>query len=178
MANRPRTSITDAHLNAFVQPAIHVLATMVGIAAQAGPPRKHTAITDSEAVTVMIGIKGDYTGTILFRFSERLACRIVKNLISPDREIEELNSDVQDALGELANVIVGNATGHLDALGIQALMTPPIITVGKNVKFVFPETDELVVVPLATQAGEIEMNVAFAMQGSPMTDDTDRGHDR
>jgi len=176
MAGQSRSSISNAHLNAFVQPAIHVLATMAGISAQAGPPRKHSAITDAEAVTVMIGIKGDYTGTILFRFSERLACRIVKDLISPDREIEALNSDVQDALGELANVIVGNATGHLDALGIQAMMTPPIITVGKNVKFVFPETNELVVVPLATPAGEIEMNVAFAMQEQSTGDETER-HD-
>jgi len=166
MAPYASTAFTEKHLEAFVQPAVHVLETMAGISAQAGPVRKHTAITSSEAVTVMIGIKGDYTGTILFRFSERLACRIVKNLISPDHEIEELNNDAQDALGELANVIVGNATGRLDKLGIQAIMTPPIITVGRNVKFVFPEINELIVVPLATQAGEIEMNVAFAMQAS------------
>ena len=171
MGHSANTAVSAEYLNAFVEPAIHVLQTMAGLTAHVGPLRKQTVIPEADAVTVIIGIRGTLTGTVLFRFNKHLAVLIVKNITGTECTLNVINEDVQDALGELANVIAGNATGNLDKLGVHAMTTPPVIAIGSEVRLLFPNMDELIVIPLATQIGEIEMNVAFALQSSRETED-------
>jgi len=62
------------------------------------------------------------------------------------------------------SLIAGNATGNLARLGIRAVPTPPVIVMGTDVKLVFPDIPQLIIVPLVTQIGAIEMDVAFAVK--------------
>lgn len=157
-------TLSPQQLNAFIDPAILVLEQMAGIRTRVGQFRRQSDPNQSAAVVVMIGIRGDLTGTILFRFPTDLACRIVSNLTNDERSIDEVDGTVKDALGELANVIAGNATGNLSRLGIHSVPTPPVIVMGADIKLMFPEIPLLIVVPLVTQIGQTEMDVAFAIK--------------
>ncbi|MBI3621225.1 MAG: chemotaxis protein CheX [Nitrospirae bacterium] len=164
MASSSPSTLNPQQVNAFIEPAIHVLERMAGIHARVGQSRRQGDPVQPAAVVVMIGIRGDMTGTILFRFPRDLACRLVSNLTKDERSIDEIDARVKDALGELANIIAGNATGNLARLGIHAVPTPPVIVMGADIKLVFPDIPQLLVVPLITQLGETEMDVAFAVQ--------------
>jgi len=178
MASSSPSTINPQQVNAFIEPAIQVLERMAGINARVGQLRRQGDPSQPAAVVVMIGIRGDLTGTILFRFPTDLARRIVQNLTKDERSIDEIDAGVKDALGELANIIAGNATGNLARLGIRAVPTPPVIVMGTDVKLVFPDIPQLIVVPLVTQIGAIEMDVAFAVKLPEEAWDGQTGPDR
>ncbi|MEW6324261.1 MAG: chemotaxis protein CheX [Nitrospirota bacterium] len=162
MTRPPSPQLTLEHFHAFIEPAIHVIEKMVGLSVRAGVPRVGTSVPQEETVTVMIGLRGDLTGTIVFRFRTDLVRRIVKGLTGDEETIDEIDGAAQDALGELANVIAGNATGNLQRLGLQVTVTLPVIAMGRDFRLVFPDIPELVVIPLETAHGDIEMSVTFA----------------
>ncbi len=63
-------------------------------------------------VTGTIGITGDLSGTVSIRFPQSLACKVSSMFLGED--IKEVNHDVLDTVGELANIIAGSAKGVLN----------------------------------------------------------------
>jgi CheY-specific phosphatase CheX len=86
-----------------------------------------------------------------------LAGRIVSEELG-----DEAEGEVMAVLSELANTIVGNATGHLDEIGLSEGITPPTVVMGARVSFDFSSGVESVLVPLETEVGEIDMIVSLA----------------
>jgi chemotaxis protein CheX len=161
----PETTVPlmSKHINAFIEPAIAVLKQIAALEARVGVPRQQSVTLDAETILVVLGVRGDLTGTILFRFNLALARQILQHITGEQLTLDILDPRVKDALGELANIIVGNATGNLNRLGIRAAITPPIVATGISANLVFPNAKELIAIPLITEIGEFEMNVTFAV---------------
>ncbi len=81
-------------------------------------------------ITGMIGLAGEYQGIITVYFPEEIALRIVSGMIG--MEINEINADVQDAIGEVANIIVGGAKNELYLEGIHFDISTPTVVVGND----------------------------------------------
>jgi len=167
--------LMSKHVNAFIEPAIAVLKQIANLDARVGAPRQQTVSLNSETILVVLGVRGDLTGTILFRFNLALARQILEHITGEQLTIDILDPRVKDALGELANIIVGNATGNLNRLGVRAAITPPIVATGTDANLVFPNAKELIAIPLITEIGEFEMNVTFAVV---LSNAQDKGYGR
>ncbi len=76
-----------------------------------------------DAVCAAISIGGPWTATLEVRVSYALARRFAADLLGLD-DAELANEDVDDALGELANVVGGNVKGLLDDGGASTLSLP------------------------------------------------------
>lgn len=76
-----------------------------------------------DAVYAAISIGGQWTATLEVRVSQQLARRFAAQLLDLDAA-ELLEEDVDDALGELANVVGGNVKGLLDDGGAATLSLP------------------------------------------------------
>jgi len=63
-----------------------------------------------------------------------------------------------DALGELANIIAGNATGRMESLGLHVTITPPQILTWNEVNHGIID-HEGVVIPLKSTWGEIGISL-------------------
>src|SRR4030042_685579 len=94
-------------INPFIEATLHVLETISSTKAAPGKPflkKDHIARGDVSAV---IGLTGEASGTISVSFTDACIMAIVSRMFG--EQIKELNRDIQDAVGEISNMICGNA---------------------------------------------------------------------
>jgi len=97
-------------------------------------------------ITGTIGIAGDISGTISLRFPKELACRVASTFVG--EEINEINHDVMDAVGELANIIAGSSKGILvETQKIDFKLAIPTTIMGKGHILGYPGGSSIVIVP-------------------------------
>ncbi|MBM3813322.1 MAG: chemotaxis protein CheX [Acidimicrobiia bacterium] len=81
-------------------------------------------------VAALVGIAGGWQGTGIISCSSNLACKLASQMLTT--EYVSVNDDVLDAMGEIANIVVGNIKTNLEEkLGILALSIPTVVH-GKN----------------------------------------------
>ena len=96
-------------------------------------------------VSSIIGLIGEVEGSVVLSFSETLSLQIASTMLM--EEIVEMNYDARDALGEFANIVVGNARNKLVDAGFDVKISPPTIIVGQKHEIFYPPKtliDELV----------------------------------
>ncbi len=104
------------YINPFLQATVNVIKTMAMIEPIAGKPflkKDKQAIGDISGV---IGLTGASRGSIVLSFSEGAICAIVGGMLG--MEFPEMTDDVQDAVGELTNMISGDARRRLAEKGV------------------------------------------------------------
>ncbi len=154
------------YVNAFLVPAVQVLQKMAGTLVKVGKVSRlgqSVGSTVDHHLSIIIGLKGRLAGSVIFTaprpVAHSLAAMIVK---APLEEVEE--DDVRAIMAEVANTVVGNATGLLYELGIQEGITPPTVGLGPEVSFGFDAGLESVQIPLETVAGEITIVVSLTRE--------------
>jgi len=81
-------------------------------------------------ISSMVSVFGDLQGTCVISFPKKLAILIVQKLMM-DESIDDVNDDVQDGIGEVANLTAGAAKGTLSAeLGTNASISIPSVITG------------------------------------------------
>ena len=95
------------YINPFLQATINVLSTMAMITPKAGKPMLKAGSVAKGDVSGIIGLTGDAEGSLAVSFSTSCALKIVENMVG--ERYEELTDEVADAVGELTNMISGDA---------------------------------------------------------------------
>jgi len=111
----------------ILKTTMDVCRTMLDCHVEAGTPRWEEGETGStNGVAAMIGLAGKYSGNGIVVCSPEAACTLAGRLLTT--RFENVNEEVLDALGEIANMIVGNIKTNLwSRLGEMGLSTPTII---------------------------------------------------
>jgi CheY-specific phosphatase CheX len=162
--NDKSLTLRAEHVNAFVVPTLDVLKRMGKIEASIQEIGRRKELETSHPLSIVVGFTGDLKGTFILRFPEHTACAISAGMVGGEQPME-LDTVCQEALAELTNVIVGNACGQLAELGIHVMITPPVISTGRVDHRIVTLVRDLIVVPLQTDSGEIELNLSFEMRG-------------
>jgi chemotaxis protein CheX len=123
------------YINPFIIAAQTVFKTMLGISADMGKPILKTINSTSGDVTGVMGLVGDKKGTVAISLRERGAKFVYKTLVG--EECESINQDVVDAIGEITNIISGQARKEFEKSGINLNAAIPMVIVGKNVEMNF-----------------------------------------
>ena len=146
-------------INPFLAAAMHVLKTMAGIDAEPGKPfvkKDDIAIGD---VSAIIGITGAAQGSMALIFTEQCITEIASALMG--EVFTELNNDVRDAVGELTNMICGDARRRLAEGGIVLQAGIPTIVGGKGHSITHIADGPRLAVPFSTLQGTFMVEVAF-----------------
>ncbi|MEZ5402275.1 MAG: chemotaxis protein CheX [Bryobacteraceae bacterium] len=106
---------------------LNVLSTMLGLDAEPGAASMSRVETGpSHGVAAMVGVAGPYSGSGSVVCTEPVACRMAGAMLMA--EYTEVNDDVLDAMGEIANMVIGNIKTNLEErFGAMALTTPTVI---------------------------------------------------
>ncbi len=110
----------------FSRATCEVFKLMLDLDASAGDP--HTLLNLQEAkddIQVAVEITGDLTGDIYYRFPRETTLKMV-NIMS-GMEFDQVDEFVTSALGEIANIISGNAMTTLSELNVTCDILPPRI---------------------------------------------------
>jgi chemotaxis protein CheX len=115
---------------AFVTATCNILSTMANITPTAGKlfvKKDHTALGDFSAV---IGVTGGHTGSICVTFTKQGAISVVRAMLGED--IENLEQDAVDTVGEIANMVSGQARAVIAEKGVMLQGSTPTIIVGEK----------------------------------------------
>ncbi|NSW89565.1 MAG: chemotaxis protein CheX [Firmicutes bacterium] len=110
-------------------------------------------------LTVIIGISGKMKGNIALSMPYDTAKRIA-SVMMMGMEITEIDEMLVSALGELTNIICGQAATEFSLQNLVKEVTPPTIVYGDMMKAVISQV-ETTVVELSTQMGNIELNLGL-----------------
>lgn len=105
-------------------------------------------------VVVSIGIVGDVPGEAVFHFPRSTALKIVE--IMGGIEVEEIDDFVTSAVGELSNIISGNAATAMTEKAVELDIQPPQISVGSTPSV---NTSQTLTTTLNTTAGSVDLVV-------------------
>jgi chemotaxis protein CheX len=147
------------YINPFLDATIKVLKTMAFTEATAGKPYVKKGEEAKGDVTGIIGITGDVGGSLSITFTGDCICNIVSNMFG--ETIKEVNDEVKDAVGELTNMISGDARRVLDDIGLKLVAAIPSVISGKNHSIKHMVKGPVIAIPFSTNAGPFTVEVTF-----------------
>jgi chemotaxis protein CheX len=92
-------------------------------------------------------------------FSEKSILAIVSGMLGED--MTEIDSNIKDAVGELVNMIAGQARKGLAALGKTLQASIPSVVTGKNHTIEHITDGLTVAIPFKTNGGGFTVEVCF-----------------
>lgn len=104
------------------------------------------------SITGVIGLAGSYKGVLAIHLPHKIALDITSNFLGMD--VEEINEDVEDAVGEIANMIGGDVKGFLASAGGDINISLPSTISGASYEFQPTKNAEKFLVPFKTGSGQ------------------------
>ncbi len=145
-------------LNPFLEAAYMVLQTELGVDAQRGELQLERSAATTDDIAVLISLVGEAAGIVMYSLSEGTALAIVSKIL--DQPFHEFDELAQSGIGELGNVITGQAGQRLAAAGLDVNISPPTLVLGKGTLVSTLDFDRLVV-PLHTEMGALNIHLAL-----------------
>ena len=109
-------------------------------------------------VSAVIGIAGQTKGAVVISFTKKLATLLTSILVN--KEITKVEADVVDTIGEVVNIITGNAKKGLEEY--RLMISLPAIIKGNNHSVAWSsKTIPIIGIPFSTKHGPFTLSVAL-----------------
>ncbi len=144
------------YINPFVNAVKRVFDTMINVPLSLGKPYLKNGTEVPHEISSIIGLSGNVSGCVVISLSREIAFQLVSALLG--EEINEINDDCTDAIGEIANMIAGNAKNDFPTDN-NAISVPSVVT-GKH-KVSYPSGLPIITIPCKTDKGELIIEVAL-----------------
>lgn len=105
----------------------------------------------SESISGVIGLAGVQKGVLAIHLPYKVAMAITGNFLG--MEVTEIGPDVEDAIGELANMLGGNIKTILSEKGRDIELSMPTTISGKEYDFQSTKNADQYIIPFTTDAG-------------------------
>ncbi len=146
-------------INPFLNATLNVLETMASIKAEPGKAYiKQDNIAQGD-VSGVVGLTGGANGTLSVTFDEACILNIVSSMFG--EEMKELNRDISDAVGELTNMISGQARQQIEKIGKILHGAIPTVITGKNHKLISMTKGPKIAIPFKTAAGSFSVEICL-----------------
>lgn len=142
---------------------IEVMSTMLGAEVTPLESAQGSPLTLQEGVFATVGMAGPCVGSGTIACSAPVACKLAGQFLMA--EYDQVNTDVLDAIGELANMIVGNVKTSLEAEMGSVGLSIPTVVFGKNFLTRCMHSDTSVVVGF--RMGDDVLSVGLALAPKP-----------
>ena len=150
----------DANIiNPFINATLNVLETMAFVKAEVEKPYLKKDNVAQGDVSGIVGFTGDTNGTVAVTFDELCILKIVSNMFG--EEMTEVNDEIADAVGELTNMISGQARKNLEEIGKKYQAAIPSVVTGKNHKLESMTKGPQIAIPFKTDFGSFTIEVSL-----------------
>lgn len=152
------------YINPFVETSYRVLKEVLeGADVKRGDLYLKSTAMPVMGVAALVGLAGDVEGRVLFDMSYETALNVASKMNA--ETMTKFDDMAKATISELANIITGQAVTKLHELGFKFDLTPPALFAGENMEIAAlggtTESVEALIVPLVTDCGKIEVNVAI-----------------
>ena len=146
-------------INAFIAATAEILSTVGSVTADVQKPFLKKEPAAKGAVTSVVEMKGDTNGTIAISFSEGCILAMVSNMFG--EEMTEMNDDIKDAVGEITNMISGQASQLYEKTGAGIKTALSEVIMGEGQSIPHPPKNPVLGVPVKTEKGDIIIEFCF-----------------
>jgi len=126
--NKP--SLNVDYINPFIEATTNTFQTMCSLT----PTRERVFLKgdgeETYGVSGIIGLGGEATGAVVLNLPEKVAMGVVSKFVGED--FSAITSGVVDGVGELTNIIAGDAKNRLIQKGYKFEIGLPRIVTGRN----------------------------------------------
>ncbi|MBR1912263.1 MAG: chemotaxis protein CheX [Treponema sp.] len=152
------------YINPFVETSYRVLQEVLGGAdVKRGDLYLKSTAMPVMGVAALVGLAGDVEGRVLFDMTYETALNIAS--VMNGEKLPDFDDLAKATISELANIITAQAVTKLHELGFKFDLTPPTLFAGEKMEIAAlgrtNENVEALIVPLITEYGKIEVNVAI-----------------
>jgi len=147
------------YINPFTQATFDVLSQFGTFDPKLGKLSVKEENVTSIGVAIIVGIIGEVKGQIVYSLTEETAKQIASTMMM-GMPVDAFDEMAKSAVSELSNMISGHASTAIAAKGFTIDIAPPTLITGKDVK-VASNVKKVVVVPVTTTAGVLEINIAL-----------------
>ncbi|MEM6331073.1 MAG: chemotaxis protein CheX [Planctomycetota bacterium] len=152
------------HINPFLAAVHNTFTTMLSTEARRGDLSLGDPRRRAFPISGVIGLSGRAQGTVVINLSKEVALAAASHmLLEPKTEIDD---EVLDAVGELANVVAGQAKVELEEYELSVSL--PNVVTGEGHEIRFPSATPPLCVPFESDFGAFRLEVGFepALAGS------------
>ena len=152
-------NINAEFVNPFLEAASAVFKSIMNIELRRGKLVIKESPIPSMDVAIIIGITGGVTGEVVYSLGFNMVTKIA-DILAPGLSEEQIKSEYKDIIGELANMITGNAMNLFASTGKSIEITTPTVIEGKDFTLTLLKQTTLGI-NLYSPIGQLEMNVAL-----------------
>jgi len=145
----------------YVQAATEeVFATALDLRLQVGEVMEETEPpTARDGVVALVGLVGPWVGVGALTCAPEMACRVSERLLLT--EFPSVTEEVLDAVGELANMVIGNFKTHLEERAGPIGLSIPTVIYGKNFMTRSPNDGSWLRVPFSCELGDFDVRLCL-----------------
>ena len=152
------------YINPFVETSYRVLKEVLGGAeVKRGELSLKSVAMPVMGVAALVGLAGDVEGRVLFDMTYETALNLASKMNG--ETLTQFDDLAKATISELANLITAQAVTKLHELGFKFDLTPPTLFAGEKMEIAAlpgsAQNVEALIVPLISECGEIELNVAI-----------------
>lgn len=137
-----------------------IFGTMVGLEDLLHLPIQIDPVTNfTDCISSLVGLAGSYNGLVSLHMPSSLALTATSSMLG--LEVEELDDDVNDAMGEIANMIAGSFKQHLSRSGMDVHLSTPSVVYGKEYVIRLGNNPDQIALRFATDDDWFMVSVAF-----------------
>ncbi len=152
-------NINAEYVNPFLEAASAVFKSILNVDLRRGKMIIKENPEPSHDVAIIIGITGSINGEVVYSMSYSMVYKIAE-ILSPGLSEEQVKGEYKDIVGELANMITGNAMNLFAYSGKSIDITTPTVINGKDFTITLVKQTTLGI-NLYSPLGQLEMNVAL-----------------
>jgi len=147
-------SFTEDQLAGYVISATQeVFSTMIMMDIVDQFPMKEPVSRFKCSITGMVGFAGSYSGVISIHCPVELALKITSNMLGV--ECDEVNEDLNDAIGEIANMLGGSVKQVLSKGGLDVKLSIPTVISGEDYTVNSLSDSDCVVIPFVVEGHKL-----------------------
>ncbi len=129
-----------------------IFQTMLMMEARPGQPLAKRDEVFADSVSAIVGMAGTSKATLAIHIPEPTALVITGSFLM--MEVAEIDEDVKDAIGELANMVAGSVKADLTEQGHDFKLSIPSVVCGAEYEIDCPRDSLGVIVPFSIDGGD------------------------
>jgi len=144
---------------AIIDATSDIFSTMIMLEAIPGSPLTEKMLSFHESISGILGFSGDIKGMLRIHCPDRVAMAITGSLLG--MEVNQIDDDVNDAIGEIANMVAGGLKVNLAKDNKNIDLSIPTAIGGKAYTVHSMASAERITVPFALETGQMLVELEF-----------------
>ena len=151
------------YINPFIESIYGLFERMLESKVERGNPGISNGNGNPRDITALIGLSGTVKGTIALAFPVDTALNMVSRLLGI--EIKHVDETVTDGIGELVNIVAGNAKTKLSTMKATSInLSLPTIVRGSDYTVDYPSDCVWLELPFHSDIGNFNLRVTLMIE--------------